>query len=180
MKVTISELRSMIREALQEKMYQEDMGGEAPPAMEEAVYQENMSPVNEDAALEEAWNELEEAAGVVEEKKEGPLTETIRALVRKTLLEAKKAEEKEEKPKAKKEEKPKAEKEEKPKAEKAEPAKAKKEEEQDKGMYSLSVSQLKAMKKLDNNDFNKCLSHMKKGMPVGMALRVCRAKEERD
>ena len=164
MKVTISELRSMIREALQEKqIYQENMVGEAPPGeIEEAAYQENMSPVNEDAALEEAWNELEEAAGGIQEKKEKPLEETIRALVRKTLLEAKKDEK--EKPKAK--------------AKKPEPAK--KDEKKDKGMYSLSVSQLKAINKLDDDDFNKCLSHMKKGMPVGMALRMCHAKEEKD
>jgi antitoxin component HigA of HigAB toxin-antitoxin module len=164
MKVTISELRSMIREALQEKIYNEEYieeapgGGASPDEMREGVYQEDMVPESGDPSLEEAWNELEEAAGVVEEKKEEPLTETIRALVRKTLLEAKKAEEK---PKAK-------------------PEPAKKEKEQDKGMYSLSVSQLKAMRKLNNNDFNKCLSHMKKGMPVGMALKMCRAKVERD
>jgi len=167
MKVTISELRSMIREALQEKVYQEDMGGAPPGEMEEGTYRENTNPVHEDAALEEAWEELEEAAGVVEEKKEKPLTETIRALVRKTLLEAKKAE------KDKKDE---------AKAKKPEPAKKAEEEEEPKaerGEKGMKITKAQLMKALDLNpnqeiDFKNAI---KRGDSVAKALAAATRKK---
>lgn len=85
MKVTISELRSMIREALEERMMPEgaeqgpkEINSEAPsPAdlgpgnMEEATYNEGYMQNEEHMEegwheLEEAWDELEEAAGLHE------------------------------------------------------------------------------------------------------------------
>lgn len=76
MKVTISELRSMIREALEERMMseREDKGpeetanegtpsmGEVKTGLDEEMQQEGWHE------LEEAWNELEEVSGLHEAK----------------------------------------------------------------------------------------------------------------
>ena len=145
MKVTISELRSMIREALEETTMEtvgpEETRDAAAPGKDVLGGDEGEGAVREGAwgELEEAWDELEEAAG---------LHEAV----------------------AKKEEK-------KP-AKKMKKEKDKKPETKDKKAFSLSSSQLKAVKKLDADDFEKCLQLMARGIPVQAALKMCHAKED--
>lgn len=140
MKVTISELRSMIREALEETTMetvgQEEKENAGSPGQNVLGGDQGEGAVREGAwgELEEAWDELEEAAGLQEA-----------------------ADKKEKKPakKVKKEEK-----------------------KEDKKAFSLSASQLKAVKKLDADDFEKCLQLMARGIPVQAALKMCHAKED--
>ena len=147
MKVTISELRSMIREALEETTMetvgQEEKENAGSPGQNVLGVDQGEGAVREGAwgELEEAWDELEEAAGLQEA-----------------------ADKKEKKPakKVKKEEK----------------KEDKKPETKDKKAFSLSASQLKAVKKLDADDFEKCLQLMARGIPVQAALKMCHAKED--
>ena len=148
MKVTISELRSMIREALEETTMetvgQEERKNAGSPEQNVLGGNPGEGAVTTEGAwgeLEEAWDELEEAAGLQEA-----------------------ADKKEKKPakKVKKEEK----------------KEDKKPETKDKKAFSLSASQLKAVKKLDADDFEKCLQLMARGIPVQAALKMCHAKED--
>lgn len=152
MKVTISELRSMIREALEERMMseREDKGpeetanegtpsmGEVKTGLDEEMQQEGWHE------LEEAWNELEEVSGLHEAKKE-----------------------KEEKKPAKKEEK-------KADSKKEEPAKERKE-------AGMNITKAQLMAALDLNpaqeiDFKRAIN---KGHSVADALAAATATKKK-
>lgn len=152
MKVTISELRSMIREALEERMMSEEplpeeaankqapSMGPAGTGLEEEIQQEGWHE------LEEAWNELEEASG---------------------LQEAAAKKEKEEKKPAKKEEK-------KADSKKEEPAKERKE-------AGMNITKAQLMAALDLNpdqeiDFKRAIN---KGHSVADALAAATATKKK-